>query len=33
MVSNIDIISNYSKDNKKEWNNNNYTSNNIGINK
>ena len=33
MVSNIDMISDYSNVNKKEWNDNNYTSNDNGINK
>ena len=33
MVSNIDMISNSSNVNKKEWNNNNYASNDNGINK
>ena len=33
MVSNIDMISNYSNVNKKEGNDNNYVSNDNGINK
>ena len=33
MVSNTDMISNSSNVNKKEWNNNNYASNDNGINK
>ena len=33
MVSNIDMISDYSKVNKKEWNDSNYASNDNGINK